>query len=316
MTRSVGAPAYRDSVIIRNWAAAARTRAGRPWRRGIQRRRFDVVEFAIVDVETTGWSPDEAGITEIGAVRMRGGQVREEFSSLVNPGRAIPADIVELTGISDAMVALAPPVGEVLPGFLDFARGCVLTAHNAPFDVSFLAAACAGCGLRWPASPVLDTVALARRLLGEDEVPNCKLDTLAGFFGAPAVPRHRALADAHATAAVLAGLLARLTASGVRTLAELSAAENVAAESIAAETGTAVIEGCNSSAPWQRYATPKGWGKPPEEATSDHRDRSGEGRCGADPGDRGDHRPDPAGDRGLLGDRRIRPGSAGPGPGA
>ena len=88
------------------------------------------------------------------------------------------------------MVALAPPVGAVLPGFLDFARGGVLTAHNAPFDVGFLAAACAGTGRRWPAPPVLDTVTLARLLLTEDEVPNCKLATLADFFGGarPAPP--------------------------------------------------------------------------------------------------------------------------------
>ncbi len=133
-----------------------------------------------------------------------------EFASLVNPGRVIPPDIVALTGITDAMVGLAPPVGAVLPGFLDFARGAVLTAHNAPFDIGFLSAACAGAGRRWPAPPVVDTVTLARLLLTGDEVPNCKLATLADFFGAPALPRHRALADARATAAVLAALLDRL----------------------------------------------------------------------------------------------------------
>ena len=129
--------------------------------------------------------PDADGITEIGAVRLSGGEVRGEFAALVNPGRLIPPDIVALTGITDAMVTLAPPVGAVLPGFLDFARGSVLTAHNAPFDVGFLSAACGGTGRRWPAPPVLDTVMLARLLLTEDEVPNCKLATLADFFGAP-----------------------------------------------------------------------------------------------------------------------------------
>jgi DNA polymerase III epsilon subunit family exonuclease len=222
---SVGTPAYRDHVILRDWVAAARGRLRHPWVAGVQRRPFDGVEFAIVDVETTGWSPGAAGITEIGAVRVSGGRVRAEFTALVNPGRDIPADITALTGISNSMVATAPPVATVLPRFLDFTRGCVLTAHNAPFDVGFLAAACAGCGLPWPAAPVLDTVALARYLLGEDQVPNCKLSTLAGFFGAPAWPQHRALADARATAAVLAGLLDLLTARGVQTLADLAARE-------------------------------------------------------------------------------------------
>ncbi len=175
---------------------------------------FDGVEFVIVDVETTGWSPDVASITEIGAVRMSGGRVLAEFSTLVNPGRAIPADIVALTGISDAMVALAPPPAAVLPGFLEFARGGVLTAHNAPFDVSFLVAACADCELPWPSGQVVDTVALARLLLREEEVPDCKLSTLAGFFGAADMPRHRALADARATATVLTGLLDRMAAAG------------------------------------------------------------------------------------------------------
>jgi DNA polymerase-3 subunit epsilon len=227
-------------VIFRDWVAAARARLRYPGVPGIQRRPFDGVEFAIVDVETTGWSPDAAGITEIGAVRMSGGRVRAEFTALVNPGRDIPADIAALTGISNSMVATAPQVATVLPGFLDFTHGCVLTAHNAPFDVGFLAAACADCGLPWPTAPVLDTVALARYLLGEDQVPNCKLSTLAGFFDAPAWPQHRALADARATAAVLAGLLDILTTRGVRTLAELAARERELTEFAAREAELAV----------------------------------------------------------------------------
>jgi DNA polymerase III subunit epsilon len=182
---------------------------------------FDGIDFAIVDVETTGWYPEEANITEIGAVRVCGGRVQAEFTALVNPGHAIPPDIAALTGISDAMVALAPPIAAVLPGFLDFARGCVLTAHNAPFDIGFLSAACRACGVAWPACQVLDTVVLATQVLGEDEVPNHKLSTLASFFGARTAPCHRALADARATADVLAGLLRRLAAAGVRTLAEV-----------------------------------------------------------------------------------------------
>lgn len=179
-------------------------------------------DFVVVDLETTGWSPDTARITEIGAVRFSGGRVTREFCTLINPGQAIPADIAALTGISDAMVARAPVIGAVLPDFLAFADGAVLAAHNAPFDVSFLVAACRDCGLPWPDLAVLDTVTLARQVLGETEVPDCKLSTLAGYFQTPTAPSHRALADARATAAVLHGLIGRLAASGVRTLAEIS----------------------------------------------------------------------------------------------
>ena len=185
-------------------------------------------------------------------------QVRGEFATLVNPGRLIPPDIVTLTGITDAMVTVAPPVGAVLPRFLDFAGGSVLTAHNAPFDVGFLSAACAGTGRRWPAPPVLDTVTLARLLLTEDEVPNCKLATLADFFGAPSTPRHRALADARATAAVLAALLDRLAATGVQTLAQLSAAERAAARGGPPPISPPPRCRVRSRAAEQRYATPEG----------------------------------------------------------
>jgi DNA polymerase III epsilon subunit family exonuclease len=184
---------------------------------------FASLDFVIVDVETTGWQPEQASITEIAAVRVSAGQPSAEFSALVNPGGPIPPDIIALTGITDAMVSQAPPIGAVLPGFLAFARGCVLTAHHAPFDVGFLTTACGNCRIPWPAFPVLDTAALARSVLDETEVPDCKLATLAGFFGARTRPCHRALADARATAEVLRGLLGRLALNGVRTLAEISA---------------------------------------------------------------------------------------------
>jgi len=196
------------------------------------------LDFTVVDVETTGWSPGEAGITEIGAVRVRRGEVIAEFTSLVNPGTPVPAPITELTGISDPMLALAPPVAAVLPGLLAFADGSVLTAHNAPFDVRFLVAACASAGLGWPGFEVLDTVRLARHLMAApDEVPDRKLATLAEYFGTPVRPSHRALDDARATAVVLGELLARLAdREGVRTFGELTAwlaARDAAAEAAA-----------------------------------------------------------------------------------
>jgi DNA polymerase-3 subunit epsilon len=161
----------------------------------------------VVDVETTGWLRDRAEITEIGAVRLTAGQLAGEFCSLVRPARPIPADIITLTGITEAMVSQAPPALAALRAFLAFAGDCVLVAHNAPFDLGFLTAASAACGIAWPRFPVLDTATLARLLLGAGQVPDCRLATLAAYFSARTAPCHRALADARATADVLAGLL-------------------------------------------------------------------------------------------------------------
>ena len=185
------------------------------------------VEFAVVDLETTGWSPEAAAITEIGAVRVRGGLRLGEFASLVHPGMPVPPGIADLTGINDWMLAAAPRLAAVLPGLLDFARGCVLVAHNAPFDLSFLVAGCSDCRLAWPGFTVLNTVMLARQVMDPDEVPDCKLGTLAGFFRASTAPNHRALADARATADVLGWLIRRLAHRGIRTLNQLSAWPNV-----------------------------------------------------------------------------------------
>jgi DNA polymerase III subunit epsilon len=181
------------------------------------------LEFAVIDLETTGWSPGTAGITEIAAVRVRGGRRMGEFASLVDPGIPVPPGIEDLTGICDQMLAAAPKLPAVLPGLLTFAGGCVLVAHNAPFDVGFLRAACAECGLAWPRYTVLDTVMLARQLMNPDEVPDCKLGTLAGYFRAGTTPSHRALADARATADVLGWLIRRLAHRGIRTLDQLRA---------------------------------------------------------------------------------------------
>ncbi len=178
------------------------------------------LDVVVVDVETTGWLADHAAITEIGAVRLSGGQVTGEFSSLIRPYCPIPPEITALTGITDEMVSRAPRAGPALRAFLAFARGCVLVAHNAPFDVGFLAAACTAAGIGWPAAAVIDTAVLSRLLLGPDDVPDCKLATLAGYFGTRAAPCHRALADAKATAEVLAGLLELVAArrAGARRL--------------------------------------------------------------------------------------------------
>ncbi|MEO3939079.1 DEDD exonuclease domain-containing protein [Dermatophilaceae bacterium Soc4.6] len=180
------------------------------------------VTFVVVDLETTGGSASASAITEVGAVKVRGGQVLGEFQTLVRPSAPIPAFIQVLTGITDAMVAGAPRIESVLPAFLEFARDTVLVAHNAGFDISFLKAAAAGTGHPWPGFRVVDTVHLARQLVSRDECRNHKLSSLAVLFGATTTPDHRALHDARATVDVLHGLLERVGNLGVHTLEELS----------------------------------------------------------------------------------------------
>ena len=179
------------------------------------------VTFVVVDLETTGVTPDGAGITEIGAVKVRGGEVVGEFATLVDPGVPIPPQIVALTGITPAMVRSAPRIEQVLPTFLEFVSGAVLVAHNAGFDVSFLKAACQTHGYEWPKPTVVCTLKLARRVLGRQETRGHRLSTLASLFGARSTPKHRALDDAKATVDVLHGLLERVGPLGVQSLEEL-----------------------------------------------------------------------------------------------
>lgn len=178
------------------------------------------VTFAVLDLETTGEAPDGTGITEIGVVKVRGGEPVGEFATLVNPGRAIPPLITVLTGITQAMVAPAPTIEQVLPTLLEFLHGTVLVAHNAPFDTGHLKAACQRYGYRWPSLPVIDTAALARRVLIRDEVPNHQLATLARHFRTQTTPTHRAFDDARATVEVLHALIGRLGSFRVYTLEE------------------------------------------------------------------------------------------------
>ena len=184
--------------------------------------------FVVVDLETTGGRATAktpgAGydvITEIGAVKIRGGEVLGELATLVDPGRAIPPQIVELTGITTAMVRDAPRIESVLPAFLEFAHGAVLVAHNAGFDIGFLRAAARRAQLDWPRPPVLCTVKLARRVLTRDEAPSVKLSELARLFGTGTTPTHRALDDARTTVEVLHALIERVGNQGIHTFADL-----------------------------------------------------------------------------------------------
>ncbi|WP_345218766.1 DEDD exonuclease domain-containing protein [Georgenia halophila] len=214
--------------------------SGRPVQLGLDEigTPLSEVTFVVVDLETTGGGPGSSVITEIGAVKVRGGEVVGEFQTLVNPATAIPPMVTVLTGITNAMVVTAPPITEVIPSFLEFAgltaggwsttgqgaAATVLVAHNAGFDVGFLKHATERMDLVWPSPAVLDTVALARRLITRDEAPNHKLATLAGLFQTSVAPDHRALTDARATVDVLHGLLARAAPLGVTHLEDLRTA--------------------------------------------------------------------------------------------
>ena len=170
--------------------------------------------FVIVDLETTGASPKKgAAITEIGAVKVRSGEYLGNFESFVNPLTPIPENITQMTGITDLMLAKAPVIDEILPAFLEFAGSqeqTIIVAHNAPFDLSFLKSAAKEIDLDWPNYKTLDTVTIARQVLSKEDVPNCKLSTLAQFFGTKTEPNHRALDDAKATTEILHGLIERL----------------------------------------------------------------------------------------------------------
>lgn len=178
------------------------------------------VVFCVIDLETTGGSPGADRITEIGAVKVRGGECLGTFQTLVNPGCAIPPSITVLTGITEAMVLPAPRVEQVLPSLLEFAAGTVIVGHNVRFDVGFVNAALERGGRGRLTHSVVDTVALARRLV-RDEVPDCRLGTLASRFRLDHRPSHRALDDALATADLLHLLLERAAAYGVLGLDDL-----------------------------------------------------------------------------------------------
>ncbi|HET9689712.1 MAG TPA: DEDD exonuclease domain-containing protein [Acidimicrobiales bacterium] len=184
------------------------------------------VTFVVVDLETTGGSPATDAITEVGAVKLRGGECLGTFATLVNPGVAIPPSITYLTGITEWMVAPAPPIEGVLAALLEFIGDAVVVGHNVGFDVRFLDAACAATGRPRLANRIVDTCALARRLVRE-EVPDCKLGTLAAHLRLDHTPCHRALDDALATGDLLHAMLERAAGLGVLGLDDLLALPTV-----------------------------------------------------------------------------------------
>lgn len=191
----------------------------------VAERELSETTFAVLDLETSGGSPRlGAGITEIGVVKVRGGEVLGTFQSFVDPGHSLPYFITELTGITDEMLVSAPFIDEILPTLFEFlgsVEETVVVAHNSPFDLSFLKAASVTHEIPWPNYQTVDTARLARALLDKDEVTNCKLATLANFFGATTSPSHRALDDAKATVDVLHGLIERLAGFNISNFEEM-----------------------------------------------------------------------------------------------
>ena len=206
-------------------------------------RYLSATTFVVIDLETTGGSPGANAITEIGAQKVRGGQVIGEFQTLINPGVSLPPFITVLTGITEKMLAPAPKIDQVFPQLLEFLGSeteTVLVAHNAPFDIGFLKAAAVGLGYDFPKFQVLDTVKIARQVLSKDEVRNFKLETLSNFFKTETAPNHRALDDVKATVAVLHGLIERLGTFGIFTLEELKEFSNRITKAQAAKKHLAV----------------------------------------------------------------------------
>jgi len=177
-------------------------------------------EYVVVDLETTGLRPGSSQICEIGAVRVRGFELVEEFQTLVDPRVPLGAVISALTGLTDRQLRGAPPPSLAVRRFLAFAGDSVLVAHNARFDLAFLDRETERLTGSRLAAPVVDTVPLARRLLA-GRVPRASLAQLSYFFGTAVQPCHRALPDAQATAEVLLALIGLAQERGARTVAEL-----------------------------------------------------------------------------------------------
>lgn len=183
-------------------------------------RPLSEITFCVVDLETTGVSPTQCAITEIGAVRLQGGERVGSFQTLVDPGCRIPPRITVMTGITEAMVVDAPTIDSILPTFLEFLGDAVVVGHNVRFDLSFLKSALERSGRPNLTNRVIDTCALSRRLLC-DEVPNHKLGTLAAHLRLDHQPSHRALDDALAAGDLLHALLERVSSLGITGLEDL-----------------------------------------------------------------------------------------------
>jgi len=178
------------------------------------------VTFCVVDLETTGALAATCAITEVGAARFRGGECLGTFQTFVDAASPVEPAVTALTGITDDMLRGAPRVDAVLAALAEFVAGAVLVGHNLRFDVAFLDAALVATARAAVGARKVDTMAVARRLIGDD-VPDLRLATLADALALPHRPCHRALDDVLATADLLHALLERAAGLGVTVLDDL-----------------------------------------------------------------------------------------------
>ena len=186
---------------------------------GEQKAHFEQDNFVVFDLETTGLSAASCGITEIGAVRIQGGKVTDRFSTYVNPGMKVPAEITKLTGITDEMVQDAPSEQDAVRDFLDFCADSILIAHNAPFDTSFISRVSRQHSLTF-SNTYLDTVALSRYL--NTDLKRHTLDSLAAYYKLGEFNHHRAVDDTEMLAAIFFKMCEKMRAEGIHTTEELS----------------------------------------------------------------------------------------------
>ncbi len=177
-------------------------------------------DFVVFDIETTGFSPVNNRIIEIGAVKVKGGEIADKFSAFVNPDVPIPFEIEKLTGINDSMVKDAPLIEQVLPEFLAFCEGAVLVAHNAGFDMSFIKENAMRQGILRKFT-CADTLGIARILLPHQAKHT--LDAVAKTMGVSLENHHRAVDDAQATAEIFVKFIPMLKEAGADTLAKVNA---------------------------------------------------------------------------------------------
>ena len=176
-------------------------------------------DFVVFDIETTGFSPVNNRIIEIGAVKVQGGEITDHFSAFVNPQVPIPFEILKLTGIRDEMVMDASLIEEVLPQFLAFCEGTVLVAHNANFDMGFIKENCKRLGYQQKFT-YADTVGIARILFPGQAKHT--LDAMAKTLGISLENHHRAVDDAQATAEIFVKMIPLLKERGADTLAKVN----------------------------------------------------------------------------------------------
>lgn len=175
--------------------------------------------YVIFDIETTGLSFKHDKITEIGAVKIKGGEIIDKFSALVNPETRIPPKIVELTGITDDMVRDKPTIDKVLPQFMDFIADSPVVAHNASFDTSFIKENSRIQGLEFN-NAIVDTLSLSRILV--PKLKRYKLNLLAKHFNIKLLNHHRAVDDAVATGEIFIQLIALLKDKNINTLRDIN----------------------------------------------------------------------------------------------